>query len=96
MKAIEVLDSRTIVAGSEERLYGGSESPSRDWGQPPASYYYLDVIGGTLYGQPTFEAFFAYMADDLVVVLDSELKAEFEAWEAASDEALTLFEEGLG
>jgi len=90
---IEV-DSRTTSEVEEKsRQYRTSGTPEwSHWGQPPITHYTFVVIEGLMYGQPIAEPYYRPEAPADVEILDSDLAAEFEAWEAASDEALAAFE----
>lgn len=91
------LASRTRTTfRKEDPTYVNSGTPEgSQWGQPSVSYYTLVVINGKLYGQPISDVYFQPQREAGVEVLDYELAAEFEAWEAASDEALADFETEL-
>ncbi|HEC33704.1 MAG TPA: hypothetical protein ENI37_03185 [Chloroflexi bacterium] len=89
-----VLDSRTQTIGVDTLVYATSEPESSEWGQPPASHYFFTIIGTTLHGQLISGV---YPSPGLAIpsVVDPQLAAELEAWDAASDEVLAAFEAGL-
>lgn len=96
MNEVTTLDSRTETTAREAPAYVGSESGHAAWGQPPISHYHFTMVGGTLRGQLISGTYCSFSEDRLPTVIDSQLAAEFAAWERVSDEALVAFEESLG
>lgn len=87
-------DSRSATVSSNMTLYVTSEPRENSWGQPPASHYILFVRDNRLVGEPIAGVYAASPSADLNFS-QARLAAEFAAWEAASDEALVDFEQGL-
>jgi hypothetical protein len=87
-------DSRTLTVENNTPVYITSEPQDSEWGQPAASYYVFTTVGTTLRGQPIAGVYLSSPSSDVPFV-DSRLAAELEAWDAASDEALTNFEATL-
>lgn len=88
------IDSREALVRHDVPVYVTSESKESDWGQPAASVYIFSVVGDRLFGQPIAGVYLPSPPLGMSSV-DSHLAAEFEAWEAASDEALANFETTL-
>lgn len=86
--------SRSETVRQDVPFYVTSEPRENDWGQPPASRYHFWVDGSLLYGQPVFGMYVQYAPMPLQSAT-SGLALEFQAWDAASDEALALFEATL-
>lgn len=88
-------DSRTTSVRNRERaIYVTSESPDSEWGQPAASHFHFIREGSTLRGQPIAGTYLAVTPSESFPITP-ELAAEFEGWEALSDEALANFEAEL-
>jgi len=64
------------------------------WGQPPLSYYEIVVVDNLIHGRLIEIGQTTADFDDLEEK-DEELKAEFDIWEAASNEDWLNFESGL-
>jgi hypothetical protein len=88
---MSAIDSRTVTVQRDVPMYISSEPPDSEWGQPPASHYVFTIVGNRLLGQPIAGASLPSPSSDILPV-DPLLAAEFEAWDAASDEALANFE----
>lgn len=65
------------------------EREEGEWGQPSISHYDLSTHGEPIKGM------YVPSSPEHRINLDPELAAEFEAWEAASDEDFIKFEEEL-
>lgn len=87
-----VADSRQVSIADDLPIYVTSESRDSDWGQPEASHYRFTVIDCRLLGQLIGGV---YLSSSSVQPIDPDLEAEFEAWQAARDEALRNFEAPL-
>lgn len=87
-------DSRTQTVKRDIPVYVTSEPRDSEWGQPSASHYVFVVVGNRLRGQPISDVYLPLTPSDISPV-GSGLAAEFEAWDAASDEALANFEASL-
>jgi hypothetical protein len=83
----EELDSRTI-----DIPYINS-SPQRDaWGQPPASYFHIEVRNGIIFGQPIEGIYIpAASAEGAVEDQEEKLVEELSQWEALSIESWNEF-----
>lgn len=88
-----ILDSRTSVV--EQRvdvfpLYSSSEATggTNAWIQPSISRQAIDPTGSTIIDG----IYVRTHRREIVPVIEPDLTLELEAWEAASDEALMLFE----
>jgi hypothetical protein len=88
---MSTIDSRTVTIQRDAPVYVSSEPQDSEWGQPAASHYVFTIDGNRLLGQPIAEAYLPSPSSDILPV-DPRLAAEFEAWDAASDEALANFE----
>jgi hypothetical protein len=88
------LDSRANTLEKDIPRYITSESGQSAWGQPAASSYVFAILDEVLYGQPIAGIYFP-VRPSAIEYNDSNLTAEFEAWDTASDEALQYFEEEL-
>ncbi len=88
---MHVIDSRKLTVQRDTPVYVTSEPKDSKWGQPPASHYVFTVVGTRLFGEPIAGVYLIVSSSDIWTA-DSLLVAEFEAWERASDEALTSFE----
>jgi len=88
------IGSRSETARQDAPVYVTSEPRENNWGQPPASRYHFFVDGSVLYGQP-ISGMHVQSAATITRLATSGLSMEFEAWDAASDEALVLFEATL-
>lgn len=91
-----------IVVNSRERTivpdippYVSSEPEDSEWGQPPASRYVFTIEGTRLRGEAIEGVYLRSLRSSESPPVDPRLAAEFEAWEAASDKALTNFEATL-
>jgi len=88
-----ILDSRTsLLEGKSEKIPVYSTSDPYDdvyvWIQPSISRQVLDPAGSRIVSGIYVQTQIA----EVIPVIEPELAWEFEAWEAASDEALFLFE----
>lgn len=90
-----MIDSRTQTVRIDAPVYATSEPESSEWGQPPASHYFFTIIGTTLRGQLISGVYVPLPRVAIPSVVDPQLAAELEVWDAASDEALAAFEAGL-
>jgi len=88
------IDSREASVELDVPVYVTSESKESEWGQPAASLYLFTIVGDRLFGQPIAGVYLPFPPLDIFPI-DSRLAEEFEAWEAARDEALTNFEATL-
>ncbi len=88
------INSREMLVGHDVPVYVTSESKESEWGQPAASRYVFTVVGDRVFGQPIAGIYLPSPSPDILAI-DSRLAAEFEAWDAASDEALANFETTL-
>ena len=97
MTTSDYLDSRKPITDDEQtgKSYVDSAPRSDAWGQPPASRYQFRVVGNILTGRALMGSYYAVPPSGETSALDQDLAEEFEAWYAASDEALEKFEEGL-
>ena len=88
------VDSRWPTVMQDTPVYVTSEPPENEWGQPSASQYVFERVGNRLFGSLIAGV---YAANRLRLMPSAApcLAAELEAWDAASDEALTQFEAGL-
>ena len=91
---MSAINSRTITVQYDTPVYVSSEPQDSDWGQPAASRYVFKIVSKRLLGQPIAGVYLASSSSDILPV-DPLLAAEFEAWDAASDEALANFEATL-
>jgi len=91
---MKATDSRRMTIEEAKRIYVTSEPQDSEWGQPPASQYVFTIEGTRLLGEPIAGIYLPSSPPE-VPPIDSCLMEEFEAWELASDEALTNFEEAL-
>ena len=87
-------DSRTQTVKRDVPVYATSEPRDTEWGQPSASHYVFVVVGNRLRGQPIADIYLPLALSDILPV-GSDLAAELDAWDAASDEALADFEASL-
>lgn len=87
-------DSRQATVMPTPSRYVTSEPQSTDWGQPSVSHYILRVEAGRLLAEPIAAAYLATQPFETPPV-NASLTAEFDAWESASDEALSNFESSL-
>ena len=87
-------DSRQATVMPTPSRYVTSEPQGTDWGQPSVSHYILRVEGRRVIGEPIAGI---YLTSQPIETLsgDARLAAEFEAWDTASDEALSNFEASL-
>lgn len=87
------IDSRKPTVRHDVPVYVTSEPKDSEWGQPAASRYVFTIVGNNrLLGEPIAGV---YLPSSDIFPVDSRLAAEFEAWDAASDEALMRFEATL-
>lgn len=91
---MNTVDSRVISVERRRSVYVTSEPQGSDWGQPAASQYRFEAIGGALRGAPVASLYWPPRRSEHEFD-DSGLTLELEAWEAASDEALANFEASL-
>ncbi|MGQ9625281.1 MAG: hypothetical protein ACUVV0_00035 [Anaerolineae bacterium] len=95
---MSVNDSKTIAIECNSPIYVTpyvtSEPQDSEWGQPAASYYVFTIAGNRLLGQPIAGVYLPSPLSDIPPV-EPLLALEFEAWDAASDEALANFEATL-
>jgi hypothetical protein len=89
---MNVIASRATTVERGVPTYFASEPHESEWGQPPASQYWFYIDGTRMYGQPISEVYLQSSSMSHSVV-HSKLAAEFEAWEAASDEAMHLIDQ---
>jgi hypothetical protein len=89
------VDSRATTLDPLATTYVTSESRESDWGQPPASGYYLTSDGHHLTGAPIGTGFVPSPDPDIATFEEMRLLSEFQAWEAASDEDWLNFEKRL-
>ncbi len=90
-----MFDSRTPTMVGEADAYVTSEPRNSYWGQPAASHYAFAVVGNRLFGQSIEGIYVPSRVDEEVPQTDGRLASEFASWEAASDEALSNFENSL-
>ena len=92
-----LLDSTTQELIPRRPTYVASESRASAWGNPPISHMFFVRNHSILVG---FADVYAYCTppEELSTTpsLCEDLQAEMAAWEQLSDEALSLFELGLG
>jgi hypothetical protein len=88
------IESWKLTVRHDAPVYVASEPKESGWGQPPASHYVFRIVGTRLFGEPIAGVYLPSPSSDILSV-DSHLAAEFEAWDAASDEALVNFEATL-
>ncbi len=86
------IDSRRASVREDAARYVTSEPQDTGWGQPSASHYVFVIEGKRLFGRPIAGV---YLPDSGMAPFDEDLAAELEAWDAASDEALTKYESML-
>jgi len=91
---MNTIDSRTLTVRHDTPVYVSSEPRDSEWGQPPASHYVFSTVGARLFGQPIAGVYLLSPSSGISSI-DSHLATEFEAWDAASDEALASFEATL-
>ncbi|MBI3761957.1 MAG: hypothetical protein HY260_08880 [Chloroflexi bacterium] len=90
------LDSRSPGVRSVASPYMTSEYWVNTWGQPPASHYVFHFDGSILRGQLIESIYLTFhVMDAAPLSISPMLKAEMDAWEAASDEDVANFELGL-
>jgi len=87
-------DSRQATIMPVTPIYVTSEPQGTEWGQPSVSHYILRVEGSRLLGEPIAGVYLTSQPVETWSV-NARLTAEFEAWDAASDEALSNFEASL-
>lgn len=90
-----MFDSRTSTMVGAADVYVTSEPRDNRWGQPAASHYAFAVVGDRLIGQSIEGVYSPSRTDEDTPQSDAQLASEFAAWEQASDEALTNFENSL-
>lgn len=89
------VDSRATTLNPFAKTYLTSESRESDWGQPPASGYYLTSDGHHVTGAPIVAEFVPSPDPDIVAFEEMRLLSEFRTWEAATDEDWLNFEKRL-
>ncbi len=87
-------DSRQPTVMPASSVYVTSEPQGTDWGQPSVSHYILRVEGGRLLGEPIAGVYLTSRPFEPASITPW-LAEEFEAWDTASDEALSNFEASL-
>jgi len=92
-----VIDSKiqTLEAPSYVYVTSDPDDPTAEsWGQPPASHHVLTTVGDHMSGH-LLEGYYISIRKEESIESVPGLAEEISAWDAASDEALTGFEEGL-
>jgi len=82
-----MINSRTTEIREQGGYYVTSAPQDNHGGQPPASHYVFKTIGPILEGQLIPGPYLCNQPiDSIISGVEQALLAEFEAWEAASDE----------
>lgn len=88
------IDSGTVSVDYDAQVYASSEPTDADaWQHTRANYYAW--LGLSLDRQVTGGCYVGTPSPARSTAIDPHLDAEFAAWDAASDEALALFEAEL-
>lgn len=85
-----VLTSRSELA---EPYVQSEQSEAEGWGQLPAAYHFIRVSGTTFNGWVVEGAYLISSYRFPIVPDDQALHAELEAWQALSDESLTMIDD---
>lgn len=91
------IDSRSATPETEKGRYVNSNPYLDAWGQPPASYFQIEVINGIIKGQLIEGMYLSTSSvDELISEEDQRLRSELTTWEALGIEDWLNFESSLG
>jgi hypothetical protein len=91
------IDSRSATPDTEKYQYVNSNPYVDTWGQPPASYFQIEVINGIIEGQLIKGTYISTSSlDEVASEDDQKLNSEILLWEALGIEDWMNFESSLG